>query len=190
MRRLREDQHKVERELPAIEYDILDKQLERVEIDMAANEAQIKAADETHDDIERLRVYLNVIQKSKYSADHAEVFTNNVEHWNNVYDSKLDANKVRNKRDEYRNYQIAKERDIIAIKDDIYIQLRKFDKDKEFYDLAIAEADASNDLKKRLEIRQEIIPKLRTAAEYSAYLQQLQMKITIECADYVMINMQ
>ena len=67
-----------------------------------------------------------------------------------------------------------------AIKDDIYRQLKKFDKKKKSYDLKIAKADASNDLHQRLDIRRKIIPKLRSAADYAHRFTTVPMKITIE----------
>lgn len=92
--------------------DFIDKLFEKIEADMATNDAQIEAADQTHDLIERRNVRLSVIKKSQKAATYLERYTQA-------------ANKALPRAKRYRNYQKHVEKQLPAIEADIAAKTAK-----------------------------------------------------------------
>jgi len=109
-----ENLSKIERSLLALGKDFK-KKFGEIERDMATNDAQIKAADETNDLSERRRVRSDIIQKSDRAAAHTEIYINEF----CKKDRRCDVNKYKKIANRYRNYQNRVEKDLPAIQNDI-----------------------------------------------------------------------
>lgn len=122
--------------------------LKQLKQKMAPNDAQIKAADQTNDPIERLRVRKIVVKRSQKCSHTAK-----------KYD---DYSKSK----EYEDYGYNIEKNIPAIKADIYLKLEEFERNMAGYKTEIEEAKGKAPLEE-LAVLLNIFLKSRNAADFS-----------------------
>ena len=153
MERYRNYQHHIEKQLLAIEADIA-MQFDRIEDGMKPNDAQIEAADRTHNLIKRLGTRYEVIHRSAAAADFAHRYA---EITQKGYD----------RIEKYCNYHDHVMGQLQDIRRDIDKQFERFEAEMAPNDSEIEAADRTNDLNQRLHVRKLVIERSRKAADFA-----------------------
>lgn len=118
LEKIREFRKLLKNDLIAINDDITKKFIE-LEEDMATNDAQINAADETHDLIERIRVRKDIISKCKNAASFIERYYDEFHSYLDFFGNTPEEEKYLETIKRYRDYQRYVEKSLPAIESDL-----------------------------------------------------------------------
>lgn len=161
----------ISNELQAIVGDI-NRKFDQFEHEMSTNDSQIRAADETNDLHERLRVRGDLIEKSDGAASFQERFVEAVKDLKegdkdkkNRF-KKMDVGRHEEKARTYRDYEKRVARDFHDIEGDVVGNFKQIDHGMSSNDEEIRNADASHNLYIRLNIRKGLIEKSGAAADH------------------------
>lgn len=126
----------------------INKKFKEHEAQMAPNDAEIQAADETNDLIERLRVRKIIIERSRKAANFAEEYHD--------YDTMQ----------RYRNYQHQRENQLPAIEADIDKKFEEIENEMSTNDAEI-EASRTQDYETQIHVLEKIINRSTQAANFA-----------------------
>lgn len=153
------------------------KRFDKYKKDSVSNREQIKKADETNDLIERRRVREDIIGKNRRAENFSENFAKKIKDWNespcwkncnkfNRNNGNWDQRKVQQEAKKYRDNRHDIEKDLPDIERDLLIESDRIEREMAPNDRDIKQADESNDLYKRRQVRNDIIQKSARAADY------------------------